>query len=119
MVSLLIEFSTREHRTDNGWTRIAWAEMSNRFAERFPGSNFTIGQIKEQERTLKKRLRSLQRVLSMNRVGWNDDSKQINFENVDVELALMNDKEVRQWHGKSFPYYNDLLELYKGTDLYV
>lgn len=119
MVSLLIEFSTREHRTDNGWTRIAWAEMSNRFADRFPGSNFSIGQIKEQERTLKKRLRSLQRVLSMTGVGWNDDLKRINFETVDVELALMNDKEVRQWHGKSFPYYNDLSELYKGTGLYV
>lgn len=115
LVSLLMEFSTPEHRTDNGWSRVAWTEMVERFAERFPGANFNRAQIKDQEQRLKKRLRSLKRVLSMSGVGWNDDLKQIDFQDAAVEEALINNKEARQWLGKPFPYFNDLSDLYKGT----
>jgi Myb/SANT-like DNA-binding domain len=119
LVSLLMEYSTAEHRTDNnGWTREAWTEIVERFAERFPAARFNRAQIKDQQQRLRKQLASLKRVLGMSGVGWNDDLKRIDFQDAAVEEALLNDKEVRQWHGKPFPYYNDLCELYKGTTLH-
>jgi Myb/SANT-like DNA-binding domain len=117
LVSLLVEFSSREHRTDNGWTQRAWTEIVTRFKEKFPHANFTKAQIKDQEQRLKKKFKSLKRVLSMSGMGWNNDLKQIDPQDAVVEEALMNDKEARQWLGKSFPYYNDLFDVYKGTDI--
>ncbi|KAJ3674482.1 hypothetical protein LUZ60_005098 [Juncus effusus] len=114
LVSSLVEYGAKEWRTDNGWSNRAWTEIKNSFTEKFPNAHYSLKQIKEQEQHLKKKFKSLKNLLSLSGLGWSHENKMVKVVEGVWEDIVKNNKDARQWHDKSFPYYDDLYGLYHG-----
>ena len=114
LVELLVEFNVPGSRQQNAWSSVSWNEMARRFKARFVDSSFSLKQLKEQERTLKKHYKTIKRLRDQSGFGWDPTRKMVDAtEEVWVAL-LQTDKEAKRWYNKPFPYYDDLHNLYSG-----
>jgi Myb/SANT-like DNA-binding domain len=110
---LLVEFDRPGPRQQNGWSGVAWNDMTRRFNAKFPSTNFSHKQIKEQEHTLKKQYKTIQRLRDQSGFGW-DITRNMVTAPEEVWAPLLNDKEIKRWYNKPFSYYDDLHKVYCG-----
>jgi Myb/SANT-like DNA-binding domain len=77
LVELLVEFNRPDTCQQNAWSGIASNEMTRRFKAKFVDSNFSLKQLKEQERTLKKQYKTIKRLRDQNGLGWDPVRKMV------------------------------------------
>ncbi|XP_078170189.1 uncharacterized protein LOC144564462 [Carex rostrata] len=114
LVELLVEFDRLGTRQQNTWSKVAWNDMARRFKAKFIDSSFSVKQLKEQERTLKKLYKTIQRLRNQSGFGWDPTRKMVVATEEVWTPILQTDKEAKRWYNKSFPYYDDLHDLYAG-----
>lgn len=114
LVELLVEFNRPGARLQNAWSSVAWNEMTRRFKAKFVDSNFSLKQLKEQERTLKKAYKTINRLRDLSGFGWDPTRKMVDAPEEVWAPILQTDKEAKRWYNKPFPYYDDLHSLYSG-----
>ncbi|KAF3340446.1 Myb/SANT-like DNA-binding domain-containing protein [Carex littledalei] len=114
LVELLVEFNRPGARLQNAWSSVAWNEMTRRFKAKFVDSNFSLKQLKEQERTLKKAYKTINRLRDLSGFGWDPTRKMVDAPEEVWAPILQTDKEAKRWYNKPFPHYDDLHSLYSG-----
>jgi Myb/SANT-like DNA-binding domain len=114
LVEMLVEFDRPGTRLQNAWSSVAWNEMNRRFKAKFPSANFSVKQLKEQERTLKKQYKAIKRLSEQSGFGWDPVRKMVTAPKEVWAPLLQKDKEAKRWYNKTFPYYDDLHNLYSG-----
>ncbi|XP_078165241.1 uncharacterized protein LOC144559948 [Carex rostrata] len=114
LVELLVECNRPGTRLQNAWSRVAWNDMARRFKTKFIDSNFSVKQLKEQERTLKKQYKTVNRLRDQSGFGWDPTRKMVDAPEEVWAPIMQIDKEAKRWYNKHFPYYEDLHSLYSG-----
>jgi hypothetical protein len=85
--------------------------MVTRLNVKYDAANFTVQQLKDREQRLKKDHSSVKSVVSKSGFGWNPDKGvPIAPDEKWNELPL----QLQKLRYKSFPYYDDLYEIYEG-----
>jgi hypothetical protein len=115
-VSILKEYNSPRYRAQNGWTKEAWNSMTQRINERFTSANFVVSRLKDREQRLKKDYNVVKIIVSNSGFGWDNDLKMATTVG-GVWADLL--KNLQRWDGRSFPFYDDLHEIYNGMSLYL
>jgi hypothetical protein len=113
-VSILKKFNSPRYRGQNGWVKEGWNDMTQRMNEKFVSVNFIVSQLKDREQRLKKDYNAVNIVLSKSGFGWDSNLEMATTisENWD-ELP----ENLQRWKDKSFPYYDELDEIYNDNML--
>lgn len=85
--------------------------MVQRINDKFVSANFVMSQLKDREQRLKKDYNAVKTIVSKSGFGWNNDLKMVTtIDGIWSDLP----KKLQKWQNKSFPYYDDLHEIYIG-----
>ena len=77
-------------------------------------TNFIVSQLKDREQRLKKDYNAVKDVVSKSGFGWDNDLKMATtIDGLWDELP----SNLRKWKEKSFPFYDDLHEIYNGMTI--
>ncbi|XP_020081857.1 uncharacterized protein At2g29880-like [Ananas comosus] len=115
LVELLQEHNKDKWRGQNGWTKEAWRSIHKAMSIKFPHSNYTVEQVKDQEQQLKKQFKAVKSLVEMSGFGWDGDKKMVSAPSEVWEPLINTNKELRKWHNKPFPWYEALYDIYEGT----
>jgi hypothetical protein len=113
-VSILKEFNSPRYRGPNGWVKEDWNDMAQRMNGKFVSTNFIVCQLKDREQRLKKDYNAVKLILSKSGFGWNTN---LNMATTVLENWDELPQNLQRWKDKSFPYYDDLVEIYNGNIL--
>ncbi|KAJ1273189.1 hypothetical protein BS78_06G259900 [Paspalum vaginatum] len=85
--------------------------MTQRINEKFASTNFVVQQLKDREQRLKKDYNAVKTICSKSGFGWDNNLKMATtIDGLWEELP----QNLQKWMNKSFPYYDDLHEIYNG-----
>ncbi|KAJ1255576.1 hypothetical protein BS78_K185100 [Paspalum vaginatum] len=99
------------HRGQNGWTKEGWNSMATRLNNKYPVSKYTVGQLKDREQRLKKDHNTVKSIVSKSGFGWNPEINMVTA--INEKWEELSDEQ-QKWKNKSFPYYDDLYDIYDG-----
>ncbi|KAG8058644.1 hypothetical protein GUJ93_ZPchr0002g25628 [Zizania palustris] len=85
--------------------------MAHRVNDKFVSANFVVSQLKDREQRLKKDYNAVKTILSKSGFGWDNVLKMATT--IDSLWSQLPEK-LQKWKNKSFPYYDDLHEIYNG-----
>ncbi|XP_020103067.1 uncharacterized protein At2g29880-like isoform X2 [Ananas comosus] len=113
LVELLQEHNKDKWRGQNGWNKEGWRSIHKAMITKFSHSNYTLEQVKDQEQQLKKQFKAVKNLVEMSGFGWDGDKKMVSAPSEVWEPLINNNKELRKWHNKPFPWYEALYDIYE------
>jgi hypothetical protein len=72
--------------------------VAHRVNDKFVSANFVVSQLKDREQRLKKDYNAVKTIMSKSGFGWWSELPE----------------KLQKWKNMSFPYYDDLHEIYNG-----
>lgn len=82
--------------------------------EKFTSTKFVVSQLKDREQRLKKDYNAVALLLLKSGFGWDPNLKMVTT--IDEKWSEL-PENLQKFKDKSFPYYDDLDEIYNGTVL--
>jgi hypothetical protein len=79
--------------------------------DKFVSANFVVSQLKDREQRLKKDYNAVKTIMSKSGFGWDNVLKMTTT--IDGLWSELPEK-LQKWKNMSFPYYDDLHEIYNG-----
>lgn len=91
-----------------------WNAIADRMNEKFTSTKFVVSQLKDREQRLKKDYNAVALLLLKSGFGWDPNLKMVTT--IDEKWSEL-PENLQKFKDKSFPYYDDLDEIYNGTVL--
>jgi hypothetical protein len=91
-----------------------WNAIADRMNEKFTSTKFVVSQLKDREQRLKKDYNVVALLLLKSGFGWDPNLKMVTT--IDEKWSEL-PENLQKFKDKSFPYYDDLDEIYNGTVL--
>ncbi|KAK3136882.1 hypothetical protein QOZ80_5BG0444290 [Eleusine coracana subsp. coracana] len=112
LVSMMKEYNlTTRYHGQNGRTKEACNNMAKRLNDKYPTTNYTVGQLKDREQRLKKDHNIVKSITSKSGFGWDPEIKMPTT--IDEKWKELSEAQ-QKWRNKPFPYYDDLYDIYDG-----
>jgi hypothetical protein len=115
-VSTLREFNSPRYRGQNGWVKEGWNAIADHMNEKFTSTKFVVSQLKDREQRLKKDYNAVALLLLKSGFGWDPNLKMVTT--IDEKWSAL-PENLQKFKDKSFPYYDDLDEIYNSTVLSI
>jgi hypothetical protein len=93
-----------------------WNAIADRMNEKFTSTKFVVSQLKDREQRLKKDYNAVALLLLKSGFGWDPNLKMVTT--IDEKWSEL-PENLQKFKDKSFPYYDDLNEIYNDTVLSI
>ncbi|KAJ3686672.1 hypothetical protein LUZ61_015836 [Rhynchospora tenuis] len=109
LIKTLSKLNTPRYWTRNGWNVVAWEIVQQHMKD--SEYDYSIRQIKYQERALKRQYDTVKKLIRLNGFHWDKSHRRVIAQDDLWRQLFESDKRVVKWRQMQFPFYE---ELYKG-----
>ncbi|KAJ1691299.1 hypothetical protein LUZ63_015454 [Rhynchospora breviuscula] len=116
LIKTLSKLNTPKYWARNGWNEEAWEIVQKHMKDSEYCFDYSIRQIKYQERALKRQYETVKKLIRLNGFHWDKSRRRVIAQDDLWQQLLVSDKRAAKWRRMQFPLYEELCKFYEGTD---